>query len=158
MSRYAEQTTVPVEKSKAEIERILLQHGASCFMSGWDTDRAYIAFEMQGRRVRFLLPIPDRQDPDFLFTPGRRLRRSQADAYRAWEQACRQRWRALYLVVRAKLEAVESGITTFQDEFLAHIVLPQGGTVGEWLSPQLGQAYATGKMPPLLPAPKEPHG
>ena len=67
-----------------------------------------------------------------------------------WQQACRQRWRALLLIIRAKLEAVESGITTLESEFLANIVLPDVGTVGQWLAPQLEQANATGSMPPML--------
>ncbi len=68
-----------------------------------------------------------------------------------WEQACRQRWRALALVVRGKLEAVEAGITTVEDEFLAHLVLPSGETFGEWAGPQLEAAYERGQMPALLP-------
>ncbi len=58
------------------------------------------------------------------------------------------------LIIRAKLEAVESRITTFESEFLANLVLPDGGTVGEWLSPQIDEAYATGRMPPMLAAGK----
>ncbi|WP_198651245.1 hypothetical protein [Salinicola sp. CPA57] len=73
----------------------------------------------------------------------------------AWEQACRQRWRALALVIKAKLEAVESGITMFEEEFLAHIVLPNGGTVGGWMLPQIKKSYDSGSMPPLLAKPGE---
>lgn len=57
----------------------------------------------------------------------------------------------LALVIKAKLEAVAAGITSFEDEFLAHIMLPSGGTVGEWARPQLEVAYSTGAMPALLP-------
>jgi len=64
-----------------------------------------------------------------------------------WEQE-----RALALVIKAKLEAVESGITVFDDEFMAHIVLPDGSTVGDFMKPQIEQVYLTGQMPPLLPA------
>jgi hypothetical protein len=74
------------------------------------------------------------------------------DAQRkAYEQAERQRWRALALVIKAKLEAVESGITEFEREFMAHIVLPGGGTVGDWMLPQIEQAYSSGQMPAMLP-------
>jgi hypothetical protein len=54
-------------------------------------------------------------------------------------------------VIRAKLEAVEQGIATFQQEFLAHIVLPNGQTAGEFLLPQLDEAYQKKRMPALLP-------
>ena len=47
----------------------------------------------------------------------------------------------------AKLEVVASGISTFETEFLGNIVLPDGGTVIEWLSPQIEEAYKSGLMP-----------
>lgn len=150
MTRYAESTSVAADRSRAEIERTLARYGATAFGYGWSGDRAMVEFAMAGRRVRFILPMPDRADPDFTLTPtGRDRSRSQAEA--AWEQATRQRWRALSLVVKAKLEAVETGITSFEEEFLAHIVLPNGETVGQWAVPQVAQAYELGTMPELMP-------
>jgi hypothetical protein len=55
------------------------------------------------------------------------------------------------LAVKAKLEVVESGISTFEDEFMPHIVLPSGQTVSEWMGPQITAAYLSGLMPPMLP-------
>ena len=52
--------------------------------------------------------------------------------------------------MKAKLEAVEVGIATFDEEFLAHIVLPNGQQVGEWMVPQIEHAYLEGKMPTAL--------
>jgi hypothetical protein len=66
------------------------------------------------------------------------------------EQACRQRWRALALAIKAKLEAVEAGITSFEDEFMAHIVLPDGSTFGRWARPQIAKVYEENTMPSLL--------
>lgn len=51
------------------------------------------------------------------------------------------------------MENCEPGITEFDDEFMAHIVLPGGQTIGAHMKPQIENAYATGKMPALLPAP-----
>lgn len=153
MSRYAENTQVPSDRSRAEIERTLGRYGASGFMYGWQEGYAVVAFEMMGRRIRFDLPMPDRQSTQFTQTETGR-ERSAAQAEKAYEQAVRQGWRALHLVIKAKLEAVESGITEFEEEFLAHIVLPDGQTVGRWMLPQVQEAYESGKMPALLPAPK----
>lgn len=144
MSRYAATTTVSVERSRAEIESTLLRYGASQFMYGWDQAGAVIAFVMEPtaekkRQVRFMLPLPARGE--WRFTHHSRGLRTPDAAKKEWEQACRQRWRALALVVKAKLEAVESGIATFEDEFLAYILLPDGGTVSQWLTPQLDIAY-----------------
>jgi hypothetical protein len=82
----------------------------------WDQTRAVIEFSHEDRRIRFVLPLPDRNARQFAHTPTRGTRRTDAEAYKAWEQACRQRWRALALAIKAKLEAVEAGITDFQSK------------------------------------------
>lgn len=152
--RYAANTTVTVEKSRNEIESVLARYGASKFMYGWDGDGAVIAFVIgegdEKRQVRFQLPLPSRDERRF--THHSRGRRTATEVERQWEQACRQRWRALLLVVKAKLEAVESGIASFEDEFLAYIMLPNGMTVSDLLAPQLAEAYDPdrGTMPPGL--------
>jgi hypothetical protein len=65
-----------------------------------------------------------------------------------------QRWRALLLVIKAKLESVESNIETFEHAFLAQIVMPNDQTVSEILNPIIAFAYKSGKMPKQLgPAP-----
>lgn len=150
MTRYAENTTVPAERSRGDIERLLARYGADQFMYGWDDNQAVIAFRMEGRNVRFLLPMPNRDSTEFTHTPTRRNRRSPAEADKAYEQATRARWRSLALVIKAKLEAVEAGITIFQDEFLAHIVLPDGSTMSQWAGPQLDHVYDSGAMPAVL--------
>jgi len=48
-------------------------------------------------------------------------------------------------------QAVESGISVFEDEFLANIVLPSGESAGDWMRPQIAEAYRIGTMPALLP-------
>lgn len=150
MGNYAEKTSVPVSKSKAEIERTLGRYGADSFAYGWEAERATVGFRLQGKYVRFNLVLPTKDEGRFTHTPTGKERRV-AQAEKEWEQACRAAWRALCLVIRAKLEAVETGITTFQEEFLAHLMLPNGETVGENLLPQVELAYTQGDMPKLLP-------
>lgn len=149
MARYAAQTDVTVEKSKSEIERTLTRYGADQFMYGWEPGRAVIGFRMRGRQIRLELPLP--KETDFVYTESGRRRKSQETIRDAWEQGCRQRWRALALVVKAKLEAVECEITTFEEEFLAHILLPDNSTVGQFMVPQIEEVYGQGTMPSLLP-------
>lgn len=153
MARYAEQTTVSSEASRSEIERTLARYGADQFIYGWDGDRAMVGFRMQGRMIRFLLPMPDRDSREFTHTPTQGNLRSPEAQQKLVEQAMKQKWRALLLIIKAKLEAIDSGITEFEDEFLAHIVLPDGQTASTWLRPQIASAYETGNMPKLLPAP-----
>ena len=153
MARYAQNTSVSSENSRAEIERTLRKYGASGFGYAWDDAStppyASIMFMFAGRQIRFFLTMPPKDK--FRRTEKRRQLRSLEEAEKAWEQACRQAWRALALVIKAKLEAVEAGITCFEDEFLAHIVLPDNRTVSQFLRPQLAAVYETGKMPKQLP-------
>ena len=118
-------------------------------------------FEMYERRVVFELPLPKLEDFEIRTDEvpagsgksaySRTYKRSPQKQRQVWEQACRQKWRALVLAVKAKLEAVDSGITTFEEEFLAHIQLPDGTTVGKYMVPQIQGAYENNTMPPLLP-------
>lgn len=140
--KYAHRTKVPTSRSREEIERTLKRYGAQQFVAGWDTEayHAVIGFTVLAddgapRQVRLRLPLPS---PKFGST-------AQCDAEE------RRRWRALVLVIKAKLEAVDSGISTVEHEFMADVVLPNGKTLGEWIGPQLAQAYGNGKMPKLLP-------
>ena len=119
-------------------------------MYGWDQEKAVVGFRMVGRQIRFLLPMPDKKDRRITHTPTGKVRKESA-AYTEWEQACRQKWRALSLVIKAKLEAVEAEIAVFDDEFMANIVLPNGSTVSQFMLPQIEEAYESGQMPKLLP-------
>lgn len=147
---YAEKTSVSALKTKADIEALVQRYGADQFISGYRDDIVVIGFSMAGRQIKLFLPLPDKNNREYWYTPGRGQRRSDKAAYEAWEQACRSRWRALYLVIKAKLEAIEAGISTVEREFLYDIVLPDGRTAGEWLAPQIEEAYQTKQMPPML--------
>ena len=159
MSRYAAATSVSVERSRAEIETILRRYGADAFGYWTESGRAVVQFRFQRWCVRFDVPLPPKDDAEFTRTPAKGLRRAADAAHAAWEQACRQRWRALALVVKAKLEAVEAEISTFEEEFLAHLILPSGHTVAAYALPRLRAALEAGAMPRNLlglpPAPEE---
>lgn len=158
MARYAQSTSVSVEKSRAEIESTLTRYGATAFAYAWQGSRASIQFEAKDRRIRFMLPLPDKTERRFTHAKHARhyteKPRTPEAALKEWEQACRQAWRALALVIKAKLEAVAAEITSFEDEFLAQIVLPDGKTVADHAKPEIAIAYQRGEMRPMLPGPK----
>lgn len=85
---YASDTTVPVEKSRAEIERLCMKYGCSQFMCGVDYDKlsARVQFKAKNRIIRFDLPLPDPK---------------KFSQTRKFEQAARSMWRALVLVLKA---------------------------------------------------------
>jgi len=150
MAKYAENTQVPVDRSKAEIERILDRYGADQFMYGIRDDAAMIMFHAHNRIVRFVIPLPDKRNKDIKQTPTGRAR-SSSMVIQEYEKECRRRWRALVLSIKGKLEAVETGIMTFEEEFMANIVLPNDQTVSDFMIPQIAQAYNNGNMPKMLP-------
>lgn len=131
---FAEGTNVPVEKTRGEIESLVRKYGAEQFSSGWDGRQAGLVFVVKGRRVKFVVPMPDGTDKKL---------RAKAASMRGWlatnlpkvvEAEERRRWRCLLLAIKAKLEIVQSGIATFEEEFLSHIVTDSGQTVYERIS------------------------
>lgn len=149
--KYASQTSVSSDKSKAEIEATLRRYGADKFASMWEDGRATIQFCLKSKMVRFVLPLPAAEDFKMVEKWGIPREDTPEGAALRWEQACRQRWRALALAIKAKLEAVECGITSFEEEFMAHIVVPgqHGKTMGQLMLARVDEAYATGKAPAL---------
>ena len=147
---YAEKTKVSAADSRAEIERTLQRYGADQFMYGWDQEKALVGFRLADRQIKFLLPMPDKSDVRFTETPTGKVRTASA-AQSEWEQACRQRWRSLSLTIKGKLESVESEVEIFEVAFMGNIVLPDGGTVSQFMLPQITAAYESGEMPLMLP-------
>jgi hypothetical protein len=152
LRRYAEGTTVDVEKSQLEIKRLLTRHGAKAFLFA-EAERdglvvGIVQFQLEGRMVRYERVYPSVKECA-LDAAGRKRTSAQVDQKR--EAEWRRRWRALQLIVKAKLEMVHSGDTTFEKEFLADIMLPDGTTVGQAMGPRLAASYESGNMPKMLP-------
>jgi hypothetical protein len=131
-AKFAIDTKVPVNQTRAEIESVLSKFGAKSFAFAMQEAKAIILFECNDRRIRFDLPLP----------------KSDTDAKTARHH--REKWRALFLSIKAKLVSVDTGIETFEEAFLAHVVLADGSTVGQMTRPAIESQYKTGKMVPLL--------
>lgn len=145
--RYAKNTSVAVAKSKAEIEKTLTRYGAKEFAYGCNAEKAMIGFVFEKRTIRIEITLPDKKE--FEQSPAGRDR-AESIIEKAWEQACRQKWRALAFIIKAKLEAIDSGIALLEDEFLAYTVLPGGSTIGQQLKGKIDKYIETGKLPSLL--------
>lgn len=142
---YAYGSEVSVQRSRQHLEQLLQAHGAKGFGYGWTSEFDRVEFLFNERQIRFVLPRPKREK--FTLTPSG-LQRTEKQIQAALEAEDRRRWRALLLVVRAKVEAVESGIATFDEEFLAFIVMPNDRTIGEILVPQLTDGTIARKLLP----------
>ena len=133
MAKYAEGTTVSVLNSRIEVEKIILKYAGQgaefAYMQKYGS--ADIVFAAHGRRVRFTLPLPTLEEAK-KGAMGKRDYYEIKDVGRrqAWvERESMRRWRCLVLAIKAKLEVVESGIASFEEEFLAHVVNADGLTV-----------------------------
>ncbi|TCP66307.1 hypothetical protein [Sphingomonas sp. PP-CE-1G-424] len=118
---YAERTTVPYEKTIRDIIALVKKAGAVKVGQMEDGDCLTIIFGLGDRQIKFRV---------------------------SWEKSPasqRQRARALMLVIKAKLESVESGVETFEQAFLANIVLSDGKTVHERVSGDVQLEYRSGQ-------------
>jgi hypothetical protein len=129
-AKFAIDTKVPVTQTRAEIEQVLSKFGATSFAFAMQPHGATVMFEHGGRRIKFDLPLP------------------ALDVRTA--RTHREKWRALFLSIKAKLVSVDTEIETFEEAFLAHVVLADGSTVGQHVKPAIEQQYKSGKMSQLL--------
>ncbi len=149
MGLYAEGTTVAPAKSQAEIQQLLIRFGATSFASGFTPEAAAIEFGIGERRYRVLLPMPAPDDEAFWRKPTYG-RRTPEEARKRHEAEVRRRWRSLLLIVKSRLEAAATGISTIEDEFALNAVLPDGRTAAEHVLPAIEHAYRTGELPPIM--------
>lgn len=155
---YASGSSVSIGRSKEQIESELRRMGASrrAFFDDDEHGRAVVVFEMADVRYRVMLPLANPKGDRFWRTPARGYLRTKEQALAAWEQEVRERWRALAEYVKSLRIAQEAGIIQVREALLAHVVLPDGQTVGEYVLSQLPEALSAGRMPPLLPGVSEP--
>ncbi|WP_156680037.1 hypothetical protein [Sphingomonas profundi] len=148
---YAETTTVPVEKSIGEIIGLVKKAGATHIAQAEQPGSFFIEFLLADRRIRFRVLLPAIEEmPKY---DGRRNTLPEVKRREILDQRHRQRARALLLVIKAKLESVESKVETFEQAFLANVVLPDGFTVYERVSAPIADQYAGGPPQMLLTGP-----
>jgi hypothetical protein len=130
---YAAETRVPIANTKTEIQTLLAKHGADRFYCAEEPHRAQIGFFLGKTLIKITLPFPTGN-----------LKPVQHDRLK------RSRWRTLLMIIRAKLETVEAGISSVEEQFLSDIVTPHGSTVYEEFRPQLATMLSSGKAPTQL--------
>ena len=121
MPPYANKTKVPVDRSIAEVRRILLSHGVGekdvIIVHAGDGDM--IEFIYQGFRIRYFVACTE--DP----------------------QEQRRRWRAIVLIVKAKFELMGVGFAPVEQVFLPEIVAHNGKLLGEMMGAKVRASLDT---------------
>ena len=147
MGKYANKTVVSPEKSQAEIQNTLRKYGADRFGTMEEKTKAHVMFEYSGLSIQISVDLPTKAD--FIKTKAGNSRSKNAiDA--SYDQAIRQKWRSLYLMIKAKLVGIEDNITTIEKEFMAFVIMPDGMPLSTHILPKLQTMVKTGKMPKLL--------
>ena len=159
---YATGTKVDTGRSRVEIERTLERFGATGFMFARDDDEQVfiVGFRREGRGYRFVLAMVDRET--FRFNKPRYsyqehgAQRAENTIDKMTDQETKRRWRSLANFVKATLDATDTGIIDFDTAMLPHLVLPDGRTMAQAITPQVDAALQ-GKNPNIslaLPAGK----
>lgn len=138
--RYAENTSIEVEKSVAEMRQLLKQAGAIKFSLN-ESDTSYqLMAEIGGRWYSFSVEQPDPES--FRVNPASRWQRrtdAQVEAFATLER--QRRWRVLVYLLKAKIIATVEGADDnekskaeaaegFTREMLLYLMLQDGSVVG----------------------------
>jgi hypothetical protein len=138
-----ETTSVAVERSQAEIRKLMVAHGARSFsfsegVGPEGLSWGVVEFVMHDQRVRLQVPIIPPTEAEV------RARATKAKVALAKMRANRHEyeamrvWRVLFHAIKARLVGVEDGLETFEQAFLSHLVDPVSGrTVWEAARPAI---------------------
>lgn len=153
---YAKGTTVEVARSRAEIDSLLVRNGATSVGILNDTEKslAAVAFVIKGARFRLEIPLPTNADVARLPKPQGWT--WKAPAFReTWcanmlAQLHRERWRAVLLLIKSKLEIVRIGLSSVEREFMADLVLPGGQRAEVFMAEAIRRGLEAGDAAPML--------
>lgn len=148
---YATGTEVSVQKTRIEIEELLRKWKCERQATMLEPAKAVVYFQVKQWHVQFTMPLPTAAEAAKQRDKRSGWRSLTTQQQERWlDQRHREKWRALLLTIKAKLVSVESGVESFEEAFLAHLVLPGGETVGQKALPAIAEAVKSGKPPVLM--------
>lgn len=126
-------TTVAADKTLAEIQRILIRHGARRLLIDYDNDGDPVALSfqivVQGQPQHYRLPCRWQQVYKVMVGDRKVPRRYKTDA-----QALRVSWRIIRDWVEAQLAIVEASLVDLPEVFLPYAITPSGETLYEQIT------------------------
>lgn len=137
-SNYIRGASMSCAATQTEIRDLLLGAGAYAFQCSSDDGQARVAFRSGGHQFQMAVTVSTGR------AAATRRAQETETAHVASQNALRQGWRQLSALIRAKVEAVASGIVSFDEEFLAYMLLPGRGSVFRATAPAIAAAYAVG--------------
>jgi hypothetical protein len=144
---FMETTTVPAERTAAEISSVLIRAGATQIATDYEAGKITgLRWTMRAAGRDLLFAMPARVDPIFKILSERNSSWA-IDQAKLREKAERVAWRQLLRWVQAQLAMIECGMTEASEVFFPYIQTPSGNTVYELFR---GQGFK------MLPAPEKP--
>lgn len=145
---FASDTSVPVDRTRAEINKLLTEW--KCASIGWTDHIAESTVSVEFTwlredamyRVRFTIAIPKTKPPRDRWSRPSLL--SENEKAQAWRSA----HRLLLLKLKADLNAAQSGLAKAEEIFLPWMVDRNGRTIAEIIVPQLRENYSLPALPP----------
>lgn len=145
MRRFAQDTAVPISRSRGEIDKLLRDWGATGIQwtDEFDKDRVTLQFiwpkEEHSYMARFSVVLPGRKDLEADAVDGRSGQVSERKMEMLLDARGKAEHRLLLLWLKAALNAVEAGIVEAEAIFLPFLVGADGRTVAQVALPRLAQ-------------------
>lgn len=139
-----EHTSVDIMKSWSEICKVLYSHGCEATRYT-ETPQGFIIEFLRTKPTKHVVKMPVQYNFKGLDTSVKR------------EQEKRTKWRSLFYYIKAVFDAIDKGIVTIEQAFLADTVLMLNGESKRAIEFML-PSVASGHMDPFVPlleAPKE---
>lgn len=135
--RPYQDTAVDSYKSQGDLDRLMSRYGVEA--TRWSTYPGLIRFEFQLNRLGYRIDVP---------VPAGRTDRES-------EQLRRERARVMFYYVKAKMNAVETGVGDIAREFLPYMITGTGRVLGDEVIGAMesgARVLPLGAESPLLPA------
>lgn len=122
-------TTIAVEKSIMEIQKILVTHGASKILSDYDRNGniTSLSFEVTSPYGPLHIKLPANKEPILQILRRQKAAgkiRKQIDG----DQALRVAWRIIKDWVEAQMALLETDMVKMEEIFMPYVLLPGGQT------------------------------
>jgi hypothetical protein len=142
---YAKNTTVSIDRSMAQIRIILSKAGADGTAIAEASGLAMVQFSFEGKAYKFFIHYPGRNNDQIKFTSSGK-ERTENQIELEIEKEKKRLWRSMGLYIKAAIEAHENGIIDLKKSMLAHMLLPNGGTVYEKVESSIGKIETNPKF------------
>ena len=136
MPRFAAGTTVSKNKTREQIESLLLKYGATSIFTNDVNEQniLWVAWIIDKRPYKFEMPLPERDAHDFKYTATGKDRHEDK-VIELWQQAVRQYWRIAREYIYMLHEILEATGMEFHEAFAPLLALKGGGNV--WMAAAL---------------------